>query len=92
MRQGDAAVEISCSFRSNVFFFFLKRLPLQNIHRWMDARTGPDGRPRESSVGWRWALPESRLSRGQCHKSPDICPAALRPTGKAGKDGTIIYL
>lgn len=54
----------------------------------MDARTRPEGRPRESSVGWRWALPESRLSRGQYHKSPDICPAALRPTGKTEKDGT----
>lgn len=54
----------------------------------MDARTGPEGRPRESSVGWRWALPESRLSRGQCHKSPDICPAALPPTGQAEKDAT----
>lgn len=49
-------------------------------------KNGPEGQPRESSVGWRWALPESRLSPGQCRKSPDICPAALQPKDKRGKE------
>lgn len=65
---------------------FFKRLSLQNIHTQMDVRTGPEGAPRESSVGWRWALPESRLSPAQCHKSPDICPAALQPKDNTGKE------
>lgn len=34
---------------------------------------------KEPSGGWRWALPESRPSQGQCHKSPDICLVALQP-------------
>lgn len=33
VRQGDAAVETSCSFRQNVFF---KKASLQNIHRCED--------------------------------------------------------